>query len=76
MMRRPEECVFTPKRTCDRGRLGDPVDVKGCARADSMTINQPHESLVPQVGGLIYVQAIARCIMRCRVLGQGITPTV
>jgi hypothetical protein len=41
-----------------------------------MTINQPHESLVPRVGRLIYVQAIARCIMSCRVLGQGITPTV
>src|ERR1700739_2037587 len=26
----PEVCVFTPTRTCDRGRLENPVDVKGC----------------------------------------------
>jgi hypothetical protein len=48
---------------------------KAVAHADGVAIKS-HESLVRRVGGIIYVPVIARCIVRCRVLGQGVTPTI
>ena len=75
MKRRPEECAFTFTRTGDRGRLGEPVDVEACC-LHRQCDHQIHESLVRRVGKLIYVSAIARCIVRCRVLGQGGYPTI
>jgi hypothetical protein len=56
-------------------RLGSRSTWKAVARAEGWTIKS-HESLVRRVGGLTLCVRYRALQVRCRVLGQGVAPTI